>query len=288
MMPLAFAHAANPSFLNEQAYNDQVRAENYKEISAQNLPAIREIIFSQFKTEQDHQYFEKVVQTFKPYKIRISKSEKNQTISIFGESFDITLSEVNSDNKSLKINDQPFRFTDGQSLETAVTEITTILGKRQTQVPGLMPLLLGQEAHAIIPLLAAGAGGITVLTTTGVLPSAVNEVRIFALTDSLEVMTKACKTRKSGAIYEKSQAYWMLGKVSSGKPAFSLEEQRQITDCKKWAAEGILKGYVDSAKSLQKLCERGREAQKCMDEFKAASDVNTKKPAPNKATSTAQ
>lgn len=275
MAPLAFAHATDTYFLNDNVYSQQVRSETYKEISAQNLPAIRELVFSQFNTEQDHQYFDKTVESFKPYKVRISVSEKNQTVSIFGDSFDVTLSEVHRDNKSLKINGQPFQFTQGQSLEAATTQILSILNKRQTQNhPGLMPLLLGPEAHAMVPLIAAGA---TVVSLTAVLPSALNEVRILALTDTLENMTLHCKKRKPGASYEESQAYQDLRKASSGKPVFSLEEQRQITDCKQWAESGKLKNYSNKPKKIQKLCELGREAQKCMDEFKAESDARAKK-----------
>lgn len=275
IVPLAFANAADTYFLNDKVYNQQVRSETYKDISAQNLPAIRELIFSQFNTEQDHQYFEKTIESFKPYKVRISASEKNQTVSIFGDSFDVTLSEVHRDTKSLKINGHPFQFTQGQSLEAATTQIVSILNKRQTQNhPGLMPLLLGPEAHAIVPLIAAGA---TVVSLTAVMPSALNEVRVFALTDALENLTSLCKKRKPGASYEESLAYQELRKASSGKPAFNLEEQRQITDCKQWAESGRLKNYVDTPKKIQKLCERGREAQKCMDEFKAESDARAKK-----------
>ena len=94
LTPLSFAHAENPNFLNEKAYSESLRAENIKEITAQNIPAIKEMLFTQFTTEQDHQYFEKVMMGFKPYKIRISASEKNKTVSVFGDSFDIPLSEI--------------------------------------------------------------------------------------------------------------------------------------------------------------------------------------------------
>jgi hypothetical protein len=268
-LPLSFAATANPYFLNQKYYEEKIRSENYKDIAAQNIPIIKDMVLSQFKTDKDRKYFEKVMTGFKPYKVSISPSEKSHTVLIFGESFDVTLSDVNREQKSLKINDQAFQFVDGHSLEETTTQIIAILGKRQTQHNPLMNFMLGDEAHALIPPVA---GRVLVLATVSVIPSALNDIRVVALTASLDQVANSCKTRNPKIPYEESIAHLQLEKVFRAKPAYTFEEQRQITDCKKWAESGSLKDYIDDKKTLQILCERGREAQQCMDEYKAASE----------------
>lgn len=166
----------------------------------------------------------------------------------------------------VKINGRDFKLDLNKPLKETHLEINkileeTLLSKNKFS---FFKLIL-PEAEAFWPIIVA-------VGIFFVIPAAVYLAQVRSSEDSMNEALKACQTRDPKVPFNESAIYEKLQYLSANS-IFSIEKQRQISDCASWAKAGKAsaerRGEVAPVDDNTRLCLLGEKLMRCVDSYKA-------------------
>ncbi|WP_413290654.1 hypothetical protein [Bdellovibrio sp. HCB337] len=240
------------SFLMTSIAFAEVDQDLIKKISRQDRDLIKAVVLTTFVTAQDTAYFEKIEQNYKPLGLHLSGSQKNGTLSIFGQDSDTTLSNFNPAQKSLKINGREFQIEKGKSLEYHVTKMSDILTRKKKKTAEVFWLSRAYASEA------DDESGIKSLFYA--IPAAIAILNNDMAQDSLDAVLSKCSTDLTAQGYR-----FALTRLTflESKREFTTEKQEKITDCKEWARQQPYSKKIGEPALIWR-CETGHKVVTCM------------------------